>query len=299
MKRCSDNTVFWSAAYFSSFFSRRRTAAFKDAARLYAITADLWRDSERYISKMKFKEFGDRVHPTIILLHGEGLSWWSFQGIISSMETGYHVVTPIIDGHGEDGATTFISIQDSAQKLIQYIDTNYQGKVFAIGGVSLGAQIVVEVLSRRMDIAKYAVLESASIIPARGIAPLKVLAYELFYGLMRKKWFAKMRAKSYRIKKDMFERYYMDCLNLSKESLIHIAMSAVDYAAPAALKDTKARIMIVIGSGEIRKMDSSVHRLICMFPQSQVCIVPGMNHGELSFLDSHEHSALLKRFITL
>lgn len=28
---------------------------------------------------MKFKEFGNRELPTIIFLHGGGLSWWSME----------------------------------------------------------------------------------------------------------------------------------------------------------------------------------------------------------------------------
>ena len=28
---------------------------------------------------MKFKEFGDKNKPAIVLLHGGGLSWWSYK----------------------------------------------------------------------------------------------------------------------------------------------------------------------------------------------------------------------------
>lgn len=246
---------------------------------------------------MKYKEFGDKTNPTVILLHGDGLSWWSFKDLISPLKTRYHIVTPVIDGHGEAGSTYFINIQDSAQKLIKYIDTNYQGKVFAIGGVSLGAQIVVEILSKRADIAKYAILVSASVVPDRSIARLKVLADKLFYGLMRQRWFAKMKAKALCVKKDMFEQYYKDYRNISKESLIRVTMSNDCYVAPDMLKKTKAKTLIIIGSEEIRRMDQSVRKLMHTIPYSQVCIVPGMKHGEFGFISFSEYSLLLKRFV--
>jgi len=66
---------------------------------------------------MKFKEFGQSDLPTIILLHGGGLSWWSIKNVIDDLQQNYHVVTPIIDGHGDDGDTIFVSIEDSASKL--------------------------------------------------------------------------------------------------------------------------------------------------------------------------------------
>ncbi|MEH6942066.1 alpha/beta fold hydrolase, partial [Bacillus sp. JJ722] len=62
---------------------------------------------------MIFKDTGNPESETIILLHGGGLSYWSLQHQISHFSQKFHVVTPIIDGHGEDGNTTFISIKDS------------------------------------------------------------------------------------------------------------------------------------------------------------------------------------------
>jgi pimeloyl-ACP methyl ester carboxylesterase len=50
---------------------------------------------------MLFKEFGNPNAPTIILLHGGGLSWWSWKNVISLMAPEYHIVTPVIDGTGK------------------------------------------------------------------------------------------------------------------------------------------------------------------------------------------------------
>jgi pimeloyl-ACP methyl ester carboxylesterase len=50
---------------------------------------------------MIFEKFGDKNMPVIILLHGGGLSWWSWKYQIEAFQKYYYVVTPIIDGHGE------------------------------------------------------------------------------------------------------------------------------------------------------------------------------------------------------
>lgn len=44
-------------------------------------------------------------------------------------------------------------------------------------------------------------------------------------------------------------------------------------------------------------MDQSVRKLMHIIPYSQVCIVPGMKHGELGFIDYSEYWILLKRFM--
>jgi pimeloyl-ACP methyl ester carboxylesterase len=93
---------------------------------------------------MIFKETGNKEFSTMIFLHGGGLLDWSLKRIVEGFHEEFHVIHPIIDGHGEEA---FISISDSATKLIHYIDTQCSGRVFVIAGLSIGAQIVTEVLS--------------------------------------------------------------------------------------------------------------------------------------------------------
>lgn len=178
---------------------------------------------------MLFKKVGNQELPTIILLHGGGLSWWSLKPIIEQLKEKYCVITPVIDGHGEDGDETFISIENSADKVIDYIDKQYNGKIFAIGGLSIGAQIVTEVLSKRTDIAEYAIIESALVYPIKGTALLTVPAFKLFFGLIKMKWFTKLQAKSLFVQEKMFDQYYNDSLKMSRQSLINIALSNGTY----------------------------------------------------------------------
>lgn len=244
-----------------------------------------------------FKEFGDKALPTIILLHGGGLSWWAFTDMIPILNQKYHVVTPIIDGHGDDGKTTFISIEESAQKLLQYIDTNLKGNVHALCGLSLGGQIIIEVLSRRVDVAKYAIIESAMVIPPGSLTRLLAKSSGMFYGLIRYKWFAKLQAKALYINEKLFDRYFNDSKNMSKESLVNISLSNAGYTVPDQLKYSKAKVMIVIGGKEMKVMNQSAQKLISILPQAQLCKCPGMKHGELSLVKSKEYLTLVNRFI--
>lgn len=246
---------------------------------------------------MLFREFGDKALPTIILLHGGGLSWWAFTDIIPILKEKYHVVTPIIDGHGDDGKTTFISIEESAQKLLQYIDTNFNGNVHALCGLSLGGQIIIDVLARRVDIAKYAVIESAMVIPPGSLTRLLAKSSGMFYGLIRYKWFAKLQAKALYINENLFNQYFNDSKNMSKESLVNISLSNVGYTVPEGLKYSKAMAMIIIGGKEMKIMDKSARKLISILPHARLCKNSGMKHGELSLARSKEYLALINRFI--
>ncbi len=242
---------------------------------------------------MLFTEVGDNQNPTIILLHGGGLSDWSWQPVISRLPD-YHVVTPIIDGHGADGKTAFTSIEASASTLIRYIDEQCGGAVYAIGGLSIGAQIAAEVLSQRPDVARYAILESALVYPIKGTTALTAPSYGLFYGLIAKRWFARLQAKSLCVPDHLFETYYHDSLQISKQSLINITVSNGTYAIKDAISHTTARVLLIVGSKELGIMKKSAQRLHECIGGSELYIAKGMKHGEMSLVHTADYARLLK-----
>ncbi len=240
---------------------------------------------------MLFTQTGDNQNPTIILLHGGGLSDWSWQPV-----TDYHVITLIIDGHGADGKTAFTSIEASASTLIRYIDTHCGGRVFALAGLSIGAQIVTEVLSQRPHLATYAIIESALVYPIKGTTALTVPSYQLFYGLINKRWFSKLQAKTLCVPDDLFETYYQDSLQISKQSLINITVSNGTYALKDAISHTTAKVLLLVGSKELDIMKKSAHRLHDCIKASELYIAKGMKHGEMSLVHTADYVGLLKAF---
>ncbi|MEG1782779.1 MAG: alpha/beta hydrolase, partial [Oscillospiraceae bacterium] len=93
---------------------------------------------------MKFREFGNSENPHIMLIHGGGNAWWNFKRQAEALSQDYHVILPTLDGHGEEYGTEYTSTENQADKLLEYIDLNCGGHLFALGGVSLGGQIVID-----------------------------------------------------------------------------------------------------------------------------------------------------------
>ena len=81
---------------------------------------------------MRFPQMPEAGRPVVILLHGGGLSDWSVAAFRHCLHEHFCVLTPILDGHGMDADTTFISIEDSAQKLLNFIDSHCGGHIFAL-----------------------------------------------------------------------------------------------------------------------------------------------------------------------
>ena len=84
---------------------------------------------------MKFHEFEIIIIPHIVLIHGGGNSWWNYLRQVCLSDK-YHGILPVLDGHGEEFQNEYVSTEQSAQEILEYIKDQCDGHVFALGGVS-------------------------------------------------------------------------------------------------------------------------------------------------------------------
>ena len=84
----------------------------------------------------------------------------------------YRVILPTLNGHGEEYQLDYVSTEDSALEILDYIKENCDGKLFALGGVSLGGQIAMELLSLDSDIAEKAIIDGSICIPSAKVGEI-------------------------------------------------------------------------------------------------------------------------------
>ena len=230
---------------------------------------------------MKVVEYGKAEADVMILLHGGGLSWWSCQEAAQLLAERFHVVIPVLDGHAESGVP-FTSIEDNARRIIEYIDRNFSGHVLLIGGLSLGGQILVELLSQRANICDYAVIESALALPMKLTAALTAPMLSLCYPLIGKRWFAKLQFWSLGIKPGLFEDYLRDTAQIAKGDMTAFLAANARYRVKKELGACTARTLVLAGSREMPIMKRSARIIADMLPCASLEIMRGFRHGDLS-----------------
>jgi len=245
---------------------------------------------------MLFKHFGNKSNPTLVLLHGGGLSWWIWQRPIAQLISDYYIIAPIIDGHDIDG-NEFISISDSSDHLIAYIEETCSGSVFAIGGFSLGAQIVLDVLGKQPKIAKYAIIESALTEPMGLGAGMILPMVSLSYGLIQQRWFAKLQAAQMFIPEEYFDTYFVSTKNISKNSLINITRSNGAFRLAPSLTACQAKALILVGSKEPKVMVTSANQIAKALPNATLAVLDGFHHGELCIKHPKIYVDRIKRWL--
>ena len=244
---------------------------------------------------MIVKEYGKSNKDIIILLHGGGLSWWNYEEVSEILKSNYHVILPILDGHsGSD--RDFTSIENNANEIIEYIDNNYNGNVKLIGGLSLGAQILLDILSKRDNICEYAIIESALVCPMKMTNILIESSINMSYGLINKKWFSKLQFKSLKIKKELFDKYYIDSSNITKNNMISFLKANSNYHLKN-IKTNKSKSIVILGSKERPIMIKSAKIIHDELINSELEILSGYYHGDLSINHPNEYAEKVNKLI--
>ena len=247
---------------------------------------------------MIIKSFGNSNNEKIMILHGGGLSWWSLEPVIEILSKDFNVITPVIDGHGEDGETTFISISNVSDKLLSFIDEECGGSVKALCGLSIGAQIVVDVLSKRSNVCEFTIIESALVIPIKFLSSLYLPLLNMTYPLIKYKWYSKLQAKVLFVQDDKLDKYFEDSCKISRKSLINITISNGSFELDKNIGKTSAKALILVGEKEISSMKKSAVMLHEAIRDSELIVIPSCGHGEISLRRPEEYCDYLLKLMS-
>ena len=245
---------------------------------------------------MHYVEFGKENNNIILLLHGGGLSWWNYEDVAKSLQKDYHVILPILDGHAKS-EKPFTTIEDNADEIIAFIDAHLGGSVFLIGGLSLGGQILLEILSQRNDICKYAIIESALVIPSKLMYSMIKPAFGSCYGLIQYKWFSKLQFKSLKIKSDLFDHYYKDTCAISKKDMIAFLQANSLYSLKESIKNCTAKVYVFVGEKENNTMQKSAQIIHQSLQKSSLQVLTGLYHGEFSINYGKDYANKIREII--
>lgn len=253
---------------------------------------------------MNFHEFGDAKNPSIMLIHGGGNAWWNYLRQARELSDRYYVILPTMDGHGEEYATPYISTEATADKLMNYINQNCAGRLFALCGVSLGGQIAIELLSRKPDLAEKAIIDGSVCYPVPNLARFCILTTKLtskflFNEKACKRQLAlmpKMLPEKMLFPQEMKDYYMQDMPRVPEKTLITVYHTYMNYHLKDSLRDTKAHVMYWYGQKEMRCVKKSAQLFKSYVPNTSIYEIKGYNHGYLALYLPEEWLEIANKF---
>ncbi|WP_160670225.1 alpha/beta hydrolase [Clostridium sp. C8-1-8] len=250
---------------------------------------------------MKFYEFGDKNNPSLFLIHGTASHWQlSFGQAIEGLIDQYYVVCVAITGYDDNDSTELISISEEVDKLEAYIKTNYDNKIFAIYGSSLGGSIVAKLLERGNVLMDHAITGSTDFDYMSGVKAIicSIILARVFYKYARDgeiKGILKLFVRSEESKKYLEDLHKVIYKNTTYETLYKEYYTDLIMTIDDNIRIKKTKVHCIFGMKE--DVDKLVGRYKKHFPEAEIIGLVGLNHEELLFKEPKEWVNMIKTLL--
>ncbi|MCR8844755.1 alpha/beta hydrolase [Paenibacillus sp. SC116] len=224
-----------------------------------------------------YKEYGHKHAPLMVFIHGGGVSGWMWNKQIEYFKH-FHCLVPDLPEQGLSNGDCPFSINTSAEKIISLIEEKGQRKTIIAIGFSLGAQVLIAILSKRPDLIQYAMINSALVKPI-SYAKMFTKSLVVIYPLTRNKTFSKIQAKSMYIDTDLYETYYNESGRMSKNTFTRIMNENMSFTIPKSFDRANGNILVTVGEKEKKMMKDSMIEIINSNPKCRGFVFPKMGHG--------------------
>jgi len=118
---------------------------------------------------MVYHAYGNKEKSAVIFLHGMLTPYQIWNRAMQVYSEGHYVIVPELDGHTEEEISTFISVEDEAKKLEDYIRSELDGEVYLLAGLSMGGRIASELAKSTAIKIENLVIDGAPLMKINGL----------------------------------------------------------------------------------------------------------------------------------
>lgn len=249
---------------------------------------------------MVFHTYGNKENSAVILLHGMLTPYQIWNRAVEKFKNDHYVIVPELDGHTEDEASVFISVENEAGKLEEYIRNELNGKVYLLAGLSMGGRIASELAkSSNIRIANL-IIDGAPLMKVNG----------LFKGIMKNNYkniLSKARARDPKVKKSfekdfLPEEYWETFLKIADNMEDQTVDNIIDSVfTPFSFSKYPEGMKILFMHGT--KGNESVSRkgalkMKEMNPDMKIKCFEGLGHAELACFKPEQWTLEVAEFIS-
>ncbi|MBE9917780.1 alpha/beta hydrolase [Paenibacillus donghaensis] len=227
---------------------------------------------------LKYQEYGDKNASLILFLHGGGVSGWMWDKQIQSF-THYHCIVPDLPEHGLNNDEMNFSITGSAEELIKLIEEKAGGRKVILIGFSLGSQVIIQMLSMKPDLIDFAIINSALVRPMQYSKRFIRISTKLSFPLIKKRWFAKLQAKTLYVSDDYFEQYYKESCQIKHDTLVRVLEENMSFEIPKDFQKANGKILVTVGAREKAVMKQSAKDIVEKNANCSGVMIPKIGHG--------------------
>lgn len=223
------------------------------------------------------KEVGPADTAAIVFLHGGGASGWTWQPQIDALSD-YRCLVPDLPEHGLSINERPLSIQDSAKRIADLIRERIPSGRAHIVGLSLGAQILVQLLATDPTVVNHAIICGALVRPLPGAGLVNLLA-RLYMPFRDNILLVKANMNQLGIPEQYLEEFRRDTHALTADAFARITKENMSFRLPPGLERADLPVLVVVGQLERKVMLRSARELVAALPDAEGYVVANVGHN--------------------
>ena len=245
------------------------------------------------------KETGSKSAETIIFLHAGAMAGWMWDDQLKAFSD-YHCIVPDLPEHGQSNEVKPFTIKNTAEIIIEIINKRTLNGKANLFGISLGAQIIVQILSKAPQLVNQAFISGTLIntIPhSKTLLNLLDHTINEYAPVKDNDFFIKASMRTYNMPKDFFKVFKESTLLLKHDSLERILTENMLFKLPHGLEKVEAPIIIMTGEKDYKIIKESANDLLMSLSGSVGYMAPNLGHA-WNLEDPDLFNLVLRRWIT-
>lgn len=226
------------------------------------------------------KETGKNNGETMIFLHGEGIAGWMWDKQVEAFSD-YHCIVPDLPGHGKSAEVESFAVQSAADMIIDIIKNKAKNGKAHLVGMSLGAQIVVQILSTAPEVINHALISGALVRnsqPTETFLELLNHLIEVYLPDKNKTIRIMSYVRSYNIPKNLRGKFKESTYIIEPYSLDKIIRENMLFRMPSGLKNVNVPVLVMTGQKDFIIIKESAIDLLNMLPNSKGAMALKVGH---------------------
>ena len=246
-----------------------------------------------------FKETGSKDDETIIFLHGNAMAGWIWEGQLKEFGD-YHCIVPDLPEHGQSSNIKPFTINKSAEMISDIIRNNTcNGKAHLVG-ISLGAQIILQILSKNPELVDHAIISGTllqNISHTESLLKLLDYTVTIYEPVKNTDFFLKANMRTYNMPKQFFDKFKESTLHIKNDSLNRILKENMIFERPDGLEKIEVPVLVMTGEKDYKIIKESAEDLLTSLQISEGYIAPKVGHL-WNLEDPKLFNWILRRWIT-
>ena len=226
---------------------------------------------------LKIFEYGTVGQPTILFLHGLGVSSWMWQDQIEALQDRYHLLVIDLPGNGESYRAEWVSFADTAVSLAQIIRTQATNGQAHLVGLSLGGYTALTLLAHHPELVLSTIVSGVTIRPFPQTPAYKLMP-KLMSRIMGWSLTINLMSRVMQLPPEAKPLYHRDSKNLTPQTILRIYDEVLNFTLPAALAERRPRLLAVAGEKEAKLVLDSLPDYHVV-ETAVTAVIPKAHHG--------------------